>query len=172
MALLEYRYFEFRKLQPPLRGIEPRPRRWKRRILATRPQGICKRSEKNPCHVKWSYPIIFSKIKILISLMGSRPPVQGIEPRPRRWERRILATRPHGIAKLWDNFRFCLRIFCKTKIRYPGVIYSPALARLTQGAMATMSPQPGTVFLKLYLKMYFLPCGESNPGRGGENAES
>ena len=25
----------------PLRGIEPRPRRWKRRILATRPQGIC-----------------------------------------------------------------------------------------------------------------------------------
>ena len=24
----------------PLRGIEPRPRRWKRRILATRPQGM------------------------------------------------------------------------------------------------------------------------------------
>ena len=26
-----------------------------------------------------------------------KAPVRGIEPRPRRWERRILATRPHGI---------------------------------------------------------------------------
>ena len=28
------------KTNAPLRGIEPRPRRWKRRILATRPQGM------------------------------------------------------------------------------------------------------------------------------------
>ena len=27
-----------------------------------------------------------------------RAPMRGIEPRPRRWERRILTTRPHGIA--------------------------------------------------------------------------
>lgn len=29
-----------------------------------------------------------------------RSPMRGIEPRPRRWERRILTTRPHGIPVL------------------------------------------------------------------------
>ena len=52
-----------------------------------------------------------------------RTPMRGIEPRPRRWERRILTTRPHGISRamvvnfspiglrtLWSTFQwmFCL----------------------------------------------------------------
>ena len=31
----------------PVRGIEPRPRRWERRILTTRPHGTCNKMEKD-----------------------------------------------------------------------------------------------------------------------------
>ena len=38
------------------------------------------------------------KLKLAVSHKMIISPVPGIEPRPRRWKRRILATRPHGIT--------------------------------------------------------------------------
>ena len=127
MALLSYRVFEFRKLEPPLRGIEPRPRRWERRILATRPHGIDKTKLPNE-QITGQVSLSWYRLWRYLALLGARElhgfiihdrhispnttglplekrnlcenfcaPVRGIEPRPRRWKRRILATRPQGI---------------------------------------------------------------------------
>ena len=35
-------------------------------------------------------------MKIMVEWIKNVPPMRGIEPRPRRWKRRILTTRPHG----------------------------------------------------------------------------
>ena len=119
----------------PVRGIEPRPRRWERRILATRPHGIesCNNMlwvykgrfsnlENRHFRRRWSeiriipmYTMFESTIKnmlpssincdLLIALCVPEKhgtPLRGIEPRPRRWKRRILATRPQGIGKRDD----------------------------------------------------------------------
>ena len=39
------------------------------------------------------------QISVLPRRKKKLPPMRGIEPRPRRWERRILTTRPHGIGE-------------------------------------------------------------------------
>ena len=100
----------------PLRGIEPRPRRWKRRILATRPQGMVQVKNWqlfvlsiNMTHFfmelnrVWHFSM---ELKGVLSNFHEThdylkiwcPPLRGIEPRPRRWKRRILATRPQGMV--------------------------------------------------------------------------
>ena len=107
LYLVQAVYCISKKYGTPLRGIEPRPRRWKRRILATRPQGI------------WQVEIwqlfVFSIIMTHFFVMELNDvlsnfheihdyvkicctPLRGIEPRPRRWKRRILATRPQGMV--------------------------------------------------------------------------
>ena len=105
----------------PLRGIEPRPRRWKRRILATRPQGMM--YDWKIKTVLSFYVYVFVNIKYFNAPYARKSirfhlaflsdlkhgfsgmtnsakmtvsPLRGIEPRPRRWKRRILATRPQG----------------------------------------------------------------------------
>ena len=110
-----------------MRGIEPRPRRWERRILATRPHGIDKTKLPNE-QITGQVLLSLYRLWRYLALLGARElhgfiihdrhispnttglplekrnlcenfcaPVRGIEPRPRRWKRRILATRPHGI---------------------------------------------------------------------------
>ena len=92
----------------PWPGIEPGPRRWKRRILATRPSGIHDIGRRR--HRIYQTVITLYQIWLVllnywhcygiyatkIILGQHRFPWPGIEPGPRRWERRILATRPSG----------------------------------------------------------------------------
>ena len=44
-------------------------------------------------------------MKIMVEWIKNVPPMRGIEPRPRRWKRRILTTRPHGMTD-WTFFPF------------------------------------------------------------------
>ena len=111
-----------------MRGIEPRPRRWERRILATRPHGIDKTKLPNE-QITGQVLLSWYRLWRYLALLGARElhgfiihdrhispnttglplekrnlcenfcaPVRGIEPRPRRWKRRILATRPQGMV--------------------------------------------------------------------------
>ena len=46
--LIEHFYYssdsrDKKEMNPPVRGIDPRPQQWERRILATRPHGTCQR---------------------------------------------------------------------------------------------------------------------------------
>ena len=95
----------------PLRGIEPRPRRWKRRILATRPQGIwpLENWQLFVTNINMTHFFVMKLHCVLSNFHGIHDylkiwctPLRGIEPRPRRWKRRILATRPQGIGKRDD----------------------------------------------------------------------
>ena len=45
------------------------------------------------CHGNW-----MRAFSTEICMLTKRTPLRGIEPRPRRWERRILATRPQGMS--------------------------------------------------------------------------
>ena len=152
-----------------MRGIEPRPRRWERRILATRPHGI-----EHLENQSWFYEDCFCTSSIngryccypmcLMIFLWKKclPPVRGIEPRPRRWKRRILATRPHGI--------WCCKIsvhFIRNSIfRVRNHRFQDSLWLFVFEFSVTFT------FSESYWKFVLLPCGESNPGRGGENAES
>ena len=91
----------------PLRGIEPRPRRWKRRILATRPQGIwpLENWQLFVTNINMTHFFVMKLHCVLSNFHGIHDyvkiwctPLRGIEPRPRRWKRRILATRPQGMV--------------------------------------------------------------------------
>ena len=97
-----------------------------------------------------------------------RSPVRGIEPRPRRWKRRILATRPHGMSQ---------------EVAYIHVIGTGprGYGKRTASYMRCLSFKIGHYRIFCFLDgpeklidwwKEYLPCGESNPGRGGESAES
>ncbi len=60
----------------------------------------------SPLCCRWTYlsdqsPNLFMKNSVLKKEEKKKcTPMRGIEPRPRRWERRILTTRPHGKARM------------------------------------------------------------------------
>ena len=61
------------------------------------------------------WPELTSGFDVCFFVENLFPPLRGIEPRPRRWKRRILATRPQGI---W--YRRCLTAFCSNMSFYWG----------------------------------------------------
>ena len=87
-------------------------------------------TERSDCY---TLPLLIEKKKAV--------PVRGIEPRPRRWERRILTTRPRGswcsLCGFYQSYSFSHQVSIKAKEK----MFSPGI-------------EPGTLWSLMKTKNY------------------